>query len=206
MATSYTPDFYDTIANGSERSAKIVAPLIAEAFTPITVIDVGCGRGLWAREFARLGADVTGIDGAYVAQMVIDNFIPHDLATPIPPTLGTFDLAVSLEVAEHLPESRAAGFVADLCALAPTVVFSAAIPYQTGTGHLNCQWPSYWARLFADHDYGVTDSLRRELWTDPRIEVWYRQNILIFSTTTEPLDDPEILNIVHPEMHAWGRR
>lgn len=205
MATSYTPEFYDVIADGSERSAKIAAPLIYETHQPRTVIDVGCGRGLWAREFAHLGAKVTGIDGAYVAQTVIDDFHPHDLAAPIPTTLGTFDLAISLEVAEHLPPSRAAGFVTDLCTLAQTVVFSAAIPFQTGTGHVNCQWPSYWAQLFAANGYGVTDELRWKLWTDQRVEVWYRQNILTFSASVPPLEDPLILDVVHPEMHSWGR-
>ena len=40
-----------------------------------------------------------------------------------------FDLALCLEVAEHLPAKAADAFVASLVELAPVVVFSAAMPF-----------------------------------------------------------------------------
>jgi hypothetical protein len=52
---------------------------------------------------------------------------------------------VSLEVAEHLQPKRSASFVADLVALAPAVLFSAAIPGQPGTDHINPRWQDEWA-------------------------------------------------------------
>lgn len=70
--------------------------------------------------------------------------MPKDLTQPL--SLGRkFDLCVSMEVAEHLPPSRADSFVADLVGLAPVVLFSAAVPEQGGTNHLNEQWPDYGA-------------------------------------------------------------
>src|SRR5579862_3100091 len=57
----------------------------------------------------------------------------------------SFDLAMSFEVAEHLPPDAAKGFVDSLTRLAPLVLFSAAIPFQGGVGHINEQWPEYWA-------------------------------------------------------------
>jgi hypothetical protein len=120
--------------------------------------------------------------------------VEHDLTRELP-DLGRFDLAVCLEVAEHLPASRAALFVADLVKLSPVVLFSAAIPGQPGVHHVNCQWPAYWADLFAFHGYGCRDEYRWPLWDDDRIESWYRQNVLIFQqgyevTTPRPLVHP----------------
>ena len=117
---TYTDSFYDTIAAGSIASASVVAPLVYEMVNPSTVLDVGCGQGHWGAEFAELGASVQGVDGGYVADCRIP-FTAHDLEQPLP-DLGQFDLVVSLEVAEHLAEHRAASFVAELCELAPTVL------------------------------------------------------------------------------------
>ena len=198
----YDDRFYDGIADGSERSARIVAGILRERSEPESVLDVGCGRGWWGRAFADLGARVVGVDGDYVADPLIDDFHAADLALSLP-DLGRFDLAICLEVAEHLPQERAASFVADLCRAAPTVVFSAAIPHQTGAGHINLQWPTWWARLFAEHGYGCDDSLRFDIWGDARIEPWYRQNLLIFDDSL-PLDRAP-LDVTHPVIHDWGR-
>jgi hypothetical protein len=62
--------------------------------------------------------------------------------------IRTFDLAICLEVAEHLPPEAAEGFIDSLTRLAPVVLFSAAITFQVGNQHLNGQWPDYWATLF----------------------------------------------------------
>jgi hypothetical protein len=91
-----------------------------------------------------------------------------------------FDLVLSLEVAEHLPEESAAGFSQSLARLGPIVLFSAAAPQQGGTGHLNEQWPSYWVRHFAQNGFTVVDCLRDRIWRDERIEWRYRQNLLLF--------------------------
>ena len=181
---AYDAAFYDTIRTGTRSSAARIVPLLCDELRlepGDTVIDVGCGEGWWAETFAEHGLDVIGVDGAYVQSSPLgDRFIPHDLSGPLPPHLhGRFDVAVSLEVAEHLPPARAAGFIDDLTALAPIVVFSAAIPGQGGTGHINEQWPSYWADLFAAHGYCVSGALRFVIWDDTDIENWYRQNLLV---------------------------
>lgn len=201
-ATDYSATFYDVIAEGCRSSAEVVVPVVLERMSPRTVVDVGCGQGWWGAEFAAVaGCDVTGVDGGYVEARQIETFVEHDLALPLP-DLGTFDLAVCLEVAEHLPESRAASFVADLCALAPVVLFSAATPHQSGAGHVNCRWPSWWAGLFAEHGYQLDGSLRWPLWDDERVEPWYRQNLMLASrdaVCSQPLD------VIHPVIHEWGR-
>jgi hypothetical protein len=104
-----------------------------------------------------------------------------DLSEPIDVS-RTFDLAISLEVAEHLPASRSASFVEDLCRLAPVVLFSAAVPGQGGTEHQTERWPSYWIDLFEKHGYHVIDRIRPSIWTNPDVESWYAQNTLLFAS------------------------
>ncbi len=148
------------------------------------MIDVGCGQGTWLSVFAEYGAtDVNGIDGDYVdrdrLEIPADRFHGQDLSRPLA-VERTFDLAVSLEVAEHLPEVACDGFVESLTRLAPVVLFSAAAPYQGGQNHVNEQWPEYWAERFARHGYLPVDCLRRRVWANPDVEWWYAQNALLF--------------------------
>ena len=148
------------------------------------MVDVGCGTGAWLRAFVDRGVtDVVGIDSERVPLDLLridrDRFRTADLAHP-PATDRDFDLAVSLEVAEHLPEEAADRFVAFLCSLAPVVLFSAAIPGQEGEVHLNEQWPSYWATRFAAHGFEPVDVLRPLLWDNEQVAWFYRQNLLIY--------------------------
>lgn len=196
----YDQGFFSDIANGAARSAGVVVPLVDRGYEPVTVVDVGCGQGWWGAAFEARGCAVTGVDGDYVTDRQLARFVEHDLTQPLP-DLARFDLAVCLEVAEHLPESRAASFVADLVALAPVVLFSAAIPGQPGVHHVNCQWPAYWAEKFAEHGYGVRDTYRWPLWDDDRVEPWYRQNLMVFESGRE-IATPRPL--VHP--FYWDMR
>jgi hypothetical protein len=67
-----------------------------------------------------------------------------------------------------------------LTRLGQVVLFSAAIPHQGGTHHVNEQWPDYWAALFERHAYTVVDAIRPRIWNDPDVEWWYAQNTLLF--------------------------
>jgi SAM-dependent methyltransferase len=182
---AYTTEFFDTIRDGSRRSAEVVVPIVLEILKPTSVIDVGCGDGTWLSVFIEMGVkDVCGLDGKYVnaTQLRIpqDLFKPTDLSSPFT-VARKFDLAMSLEVAEHLPPSSAKGFVESLSRLAPLVLFSAAIPLQGGTNHLNEQWPDYWVELFGAHDYLPIDFIRGRIWSNPQVEWYYAQNTLLFA-------------------------
>lgn len=149
-----------------------------------SVIDVGCGIGTWLQAFAKNGVErLQGVDGAYVKreQLLIPkkSFLAHDLTQPLP-SFAQFDLAMSVEVAEHLPADCAAQFVDSLCALAPAVLFSAAVPFQGGDDHINEQWPEYWAALFARRDYVVYDCIRPLVWNNADVAYYYAQNIFVY--------------------------
>jgi SAM-dependent methyltransferase len=184
MTQSYTSAFFVGQQRLSRQSAERVLPIILAAVQPRTVIDVGCGVGTWLAVLTESGvADVWGIDGDYVDRSLLQipqqRFLPHDLTMPIH-LERRFDLVLCLEVAEHLPADSAPTLIGSLVSLGPVVLFSAAIPYQGGTHHVNEQWPEYWARHFAARGFVPVDCLRRRIWQLEEVQWYYAQNILLF--------------------------
>lgn len=181
----YTKDFYERLRSGAARSAEVIIPIVLELAPARSVVDVGCGDGSWLAVFRKLGVeDVVGVDGDHVEQEWLqiprDRFRPADLAKPF--NVGrTFDLAVSLEVAEHLPPDCSSGFVDSLTKAAPIVLFSAAIPHQGGENHINEQWPEKWVGHFREQGYLAVDPIRRHVWQRDNVEFWYAQNTLLFA-------------------------
>jgi len=220
--SSYTRDFYQLIGEGTRTSAREIIPLLLDLLQPIlpkSVVDVGCGTGSWLAAFHKLGiADCLGIDGDYVdrtiLQIPLNQFQSADLKQPLQIN-RKFDLAISLEVAEHLPATCAENFVNSLTQLAPVILFSAAIPFQGGVEHVNEQWPQYWVYYFQKNGYAVIDCLRKKIWNNDKVEPWYAQNILIFVKQEYLSGYPRLVNeyqntdlnqlaIVHPKIYFYS--
>jgi SAM-dependent methyltransferase len=219
MTQPYTTEFFTALRAGAQSSARALVPLVLELVAPRSVIDVGCGEGTWLSVFREHGIeDVHGVDGDYVDRTRLaiprERFRPHDLTQPLHLD-RTFDLAVSLEVAEHLPAEAADQFVASLARLAPVVLFSAAVPYQGGEHHVNEQWPAYWAERFARYGFLPVDCLRRRTWARPDVEWWYAQNTFLYVARGRLETDaalkreyesagPVALALVHPRRYlGW---
>jgi hypothetical protein len=180
----YDCAYFQRQETASYLSAKSILPLVRDIVSPRSIVDVGCGVGTWLRAWKELGAQsILGIDGDYVSanklQIPATNFMSMDLSRP-QKIDHEYDLAESMEVGEHLPKQAAQNFVTFLCSLAPVVLFSAAVPQQGGTHHVNEQWPAYWARKFGANGYEVFDVIRPKVWTNEQVEPWYAQNALLF--------------------------
>jgi SAM-dependent methyltransferase len=206
---TYGADFYAYQQAGSLSSADVIVPAVCDLVRPSSVIDVGCGVGTWLSAFARGGVgDFLGLDGDYVPrkdlQIPADRFRETDLSQPFA-LPRVFDLAVSLEVAEHLPPPSARGFIASLTRLAPAVLFSAAVPHQGGWHHVNEQWPQYWAELFAQERFFPLDCFRERFWTATNVRWWYAQNVVLFLRDDHQLwqtharSSAPLRALVHPE-------
>lgn len=218
LTTIYDQEFYDEQKEKSFLSAKRIVPEILKHVNVNSVVDVGCRIGTFLSVFKQLGInDICGIDGAYVQndQLLIskDNFIAHDLNIPIN-LKRKFDLVVSLEVAEHLDETSADVLINSLVSLGAVVLFSAAIPYQGGTHHVNLQWQSYWAEKFIKRGYWPVDILRKRVWDDSNVCFWYAQNTILYvhkdtldNKSTQSLinniNDVQKLDLVHPKMYLY---
>ena len=151
---------------------------------------------------------VTVLDGDYIDRKTLfiteEEFLPVDLTKPVHLS-KKYDLSISLEVAEHLPESSAEIFIASLCEASQVVLFSAVVKGQGGVGHVNEQFLSYWQKIFLKKGYFMLDIIRPEIWTDEKIQPYYRQNIVIFVYVDTYKSLPEsvktenkIVDVIHP--------
>ncbi len=214
----YSPEFYKTLQEEAQRSAREIVPLVLPLIQPQRVIDVGCGLGTWLSVLKEHGIDdVWGIDGEWVNKTMLeipeDRFLALDLEKPFALD-DQFDLVICLEVAEHLSQESADIFIESLTKLGSVILFSAAIPFQGGDNHLNEQWPEYWVRYFSDRDYLVVDCIRKKIWYSENVDWWYSQNILIFVKADHLRDYPLLikefdgnnyasqLSIVHPKKYG----
>lgn len=216
MSTSlYPADFYADRRSHTAHAARNILAALPTGLNRNRVADIGCGTGTFLVAALEAGANtVFGMEGAWVSPDMLDDarivFANQNLEQPF--SGPSVDLVMSLEVAEHLSAGRARSFVADLVAMGPATLFSAAIPGQGGVGHINEQWPSFWAAHFAVHGRQPYDVLRAKLWADEAIPAWYRQNAILFldDETAGELgltpDDPALLDRVHPAFWARANR
>jgi SAM-dependent methyltransferase len=197
--------------HGSNRHTqdgpRVALPLLMGLSHPQSLLDVGCGTGTWLKAALELGIDdIFGVDGIELPDrefLVSKSFFRKmDLAGGWN-LERRFDLAICLEVAEHLPADSAEQLVKSLTLHADTILFSAACPGQEGEGHINCQWPGYWQALFNHHQFRCEDSLRWKIWEQDAVEPWYRQNLFLATKDAgQAGSEPRLQRVLHPSMFA----
>ena len=185
MNISYTNELHAKYKERTRASVAAILPLAFARSKPASVVDVGCGHGVWLAACKNMGVSrISGIDGSYIdpAQMDIppECFRAMDLNRPIP-VGSTFDMAISLEVAEHLRPESTNDYLQFLTSLSPRILFAAAIPGQPGDAHVNERWPSFWIEEFKKRGYAALDFIRPQIWHAEEVILCYRQNILFFA-------------------------
>ena len=151
-STLYDKKFFATRDERTRFAAEKILSIVLKNFIVKSAVDFGCGTGTFLKFLKNNGVSVTGL----------------------------YDLAISLEVAEHLPESSAENFITSLCEASDIVLFSAAVKGQGGVGHVNEQFLSYWQKIFSNKGYKMLDIIRPEIWNNQKIPPYYRQNATIF--------------------------
>ena len=223
---NYSDQFYADRKILTQASADaVLTVLFAQMRThmsvPERVLDVGCATGIWLAACKDKGSSVVhGIDGPWVPKARLDieaaEFTEHNLGESMPNDAGSYDLALCIEVAEHLAAAAAESLVDYLTARADAVLFSAAIPGQGGTDHVNEQLQSYWREVFANAGYVCFDPIRQALWNDSAVNLIYRQNMLLYvrkdsalantfaqaSPAVLPVETNYELDRVHPELFS----
>lgn len=216
----YDEKFFSKQMNGSYLSAKYLIGHLLTVFKPKSVVDMGCGKGMWLQVFGENGIDsLMGIDGFCVNKAATVNkpilFLTMDLNQPIFIQNKKFDLAISLEVAEHLEEKSAQIFIENLISLSDVIMFSAAYTKQGGDRHLNEQKHTYWANIFIKHNYFPYDFFRPFAWGNNNIDFWYQQNSFLYIKNTSevnnifnekgfyPLKNIEFMNCIHPKLYEY---
>jgi SAM-dependent methyltransferase len=197
VSYAYNTNFFAWNNLGVPQSAREIVTFLMTSLRPRSVLDVGCGQGVWLQAWCEAGAGkVVGLDGAYVDQDRLlvprTNFMVVDLSQPF--DLGErFDLVQSLEVAEHLLPSAATTFVESLTRHGDVVVFSAAVPGQGGEHHINERPLEFWRDLFRQHGYVCFDPIRPAIRNKPAVQPWYRYNTLLYANEAVAARLPEML-------------
>lgn len=180
----YPADWHELYGDMTGESARRILPPLLSLFGVKSLLEVGCGNGHWTQAAIDAGVnDYTVVDGPWNdrARLLVDQsrFVEARLEQPL--ALGRrFDLAICLEVAEHVDNVSARTLVKSLCEAADVIGFGAATPFQGGFGHINEQWPSYWRAHFEALGYRPYDLVRPRHWNDRAIHYWYRQNMFVY--------------------------
>lgn len=146
LRTAYTEAYFLNDCEGNETYKKTRGKAVfdqrltsvlelANVKQPRRVLDVGCGRGELAYQFAAAGAEVTAVDYSASAIALAEQCFNGEpevkarvqfvcaSATDLPLD-GTFDAAISSDVVEHLAPSELDQFYATVAAhLAPEGLF-----------------------------------------------------------------------------------
>lgn len=173
------------ITSWETPQAMFLGEWLRQRLQPASVLDVGCGPGVYLVPF-KPDALVLGVDGAPEGGKALeagefervdlrDNWWPtfekRDDTWVFSPTKN-FDLALCIEVAEHLPPDRADYIVDLLATSADNVFFSAARPGQVGTMHFNLQPREWWQAKFAARGFELhplNDELQAALWGNEHV-------------------------------------
>lgn len=184
----YDYEYYtDTVDRFMIVSCGHIADSIFSTFSPRSAVDLGCGTGLLLVALSEKGVECRGFEyskagikicrdrGLSVERLNLEeDSLPADVKA---------DVAISTEVAEHLPEACSDRFVGMLCSVADTIILTASEPTGTGTDHVNEQPKSYWIEKFSRHRFIYDDDLTlkwREDWTTKGVASCYTVNLMLF--------------------------
>lgn len=145
-------DDYDWLMPEIDRheteQSKVLGEFLIDLISPQSVIDIGCGSGIYLVPFK---CETLGIDGCSTGGQHC-NFKQVDLREPI--KIKKHDLALCIEVAEHIQSEFVETFMDNVCQH-KNICFTAAKPGQGGHCHYNEQPMDYWIEKFDKRGYKV---------------------------------------------------
>jgi hypothetical protein len=183
---SFTIEDYKNLYDEEKPFADRLAGILIDEFNPSSVVDYGCANGLYLHPFHKNEVKIHGYEVSKEAleyPVVPRYYLSLMNETDVFIGERFFDLAICLEVMEHIPEQFAALAVYNLTRLSETIIFTAAQPGQGGNGHINCQIKEYWIDLF-DKFHFKPDEKTTEVILD-KVKSgyhmgWFVNNLIVF--------------------------
>ena len=205
---NYSKEFYQSVDNRASETAKIMFQELRSYLSVTSIVDAGCGSGAWVRTaieeglIQAFGVDLNSSlnlikkDKSFEEMLTNNNLIliERDFVEDSKSGLPAADLAICLEVAEHLPPEIAESLVARLTEASSFVVFSAAQPGQGGTYHINERPVEYWVEEFAKYNFDPFDPFREILRSSQSVPRFYALNMLLFVSRGSLNTDKRVLN------------
>jgi len=175
---------------------SFIGDLMAAHLQPKSVIDWGCGCGFLLESLYGHGiTEVIGIEGSeevrgfwkeelppeLVGKLLVGDILDYDVGKQ-------YDLAVCMEVGEHVKEKDAGLLVYKVCSSSTKWIWwTEAQPGQKGTNHINCRDLCYWVSLFEEHGFEVDweklYEVRQAMLQNHALCLgynWFRDNLCLF--------------------------
>lgn len=181
----YDDDFFKDANELKLLSAGKVAKIINSNFVFNSVFDIGCGVGIYIKEFKKMGKDVIGCDSSSVAQQYSKDFIIFSADVTQPIFLKKkYDIVICFEVAEHIMTQYSRQLVKNCTNNSDIVLFTAAPIGQGGVGHINEQPYDFWVDLFEEMNFKYNVELSEKIRDQMKKEdvvYWIANNFMCFS-------------------------
>jgi len=148
----YDKEYYEKLSrNERVNDVEQLCDVIYSEYEPDSVIDFGCGPGVFLNQFYKMGVTVLGVDNSAeafdVSPVPEENLIIHDLRQPYA-VENKYDLTICIELLEHLSEEHADTLVSTIVESGEIMIVSAAYPGQGGQVHINEKPKDYWISKF----------------------------------------------------------
>ncbi len=132
-----------------------IAEAVQVTLKPDTVLDAGCAMGVLVESLRGRGIDAEGVDiSEFAIAQVPDEFAPYcrqaSLAEPID---KQYDLIISIEVLEHIPEIELQKAIDNLCNSTDRILFSSTPFHYEDPTHINIKQPEQWSAEFAKRGF-----------------------------------------------------
>jgi hypothetical protein len=185
--SKYTSNFYESVADRADVASEAIFSIFFRAIKVASIKDIGCGNGIWLRQTLEIGSVKNRI--GYDLPSALESAAPFsnkdivfneiNLESKNYDFMST-DLALCLEVAEHVSSESAVRLIESICRSSKYVIFSAATPGQGGYNHINERSFNYWVSLFEANGFVGFDVFREKIQQDHRIPFFYRNNVFLF--------------------------
>lgn len=192
MIEPYTVEYYQAINEDEKEQAFSLTKAIAELYHPKSVVDLGCGTGLYLFPFGSSDVELLGVD---ISEAAFDNrtrcmdrkyLKTMDIAEPSFSLPHKFDVALCLEVLEHIGNEKTKVLMENITKASDILIVSAAQPGQAGLNHVTLEPPEYWNKLFMEkgfkRDYHDEYQLILPV-SQVHHTIWIIRNLMVFKRT-----------------------
>jgi hypothetical protein len=204
MLKSYSEKFYYSVGKRSENSADEILDvlLIHLGKSQIgKVTDLGCGAGAWTEKLlTKTNSQISCLDLRESIKLCQSKFTypssnrlsyyAVDFEVDEIPLIDS-DLVLNLEVLEHLSLETGRKLISWMSSNSRYVLFSAAIPGQGGTGHINEKPHNFWLKEFQKLGFIACDIIRPLIQHSDKSARYYQLNTFLLVNVRLVLVDEE---------------
>lgn len=179
---------YSKIEEEEKPFADRLAKWIKSNLNPKSLIDIGCGPGLYVESLRDLDISAVGIDldSRVIGKEYLINKNILELNNQYKASI-----VLCLEMAEHIEEKYSDHIVKNVMECIEEgghLIWTAAVPGQGGIGHINCQPKKYWEDKFINLGLYRNHDLENNLLSYCKEGYhmgWFVNNLMIFTKSLD---------------------